>query len=587
MLRLVISAGSVQPKSAYIALSYCWGLSMPTGGTTTKSSIEMHLQGISMSSLPLTIQDAVAATRRLGVRYMWIDALCILQDSREDWELESAAMSDIYSHAFCTIAAAATKHCEGGMLLRADRRRFSVVTLADNLFIKASTIPHQDLKDSNPLSTRAWALQERELSPRVLWFTAHELLFECHAMWGSEEYPDCDTHSSDSTGVLDRIFDCHTLNGDGLLYHHRKSLSLGGIYLTWRRIVERYSSRLLTHPTDKLPAISGLAHEIQAAYGSEYAAGIWIDDLPRALLWRRAAGNAPDRAGGIVELLGADAAIPELSGNDLVRIELSAHNVIRAELSGDTIARVGLSGTGIARAELSKIEKARAQPQKDQGKTAIDFLETTASDLPPSYEEGHVFKKFGTLELVSNLTKRETTVADSSQEVEFLSFVRPDNKTTFLGPSWSWAVVEGPINYRSASLEFMKNYDPNDAEILAVHTSKSGANPMGEVSSAYIRMSACIRPLGEWLDIVSDSWSEDTIRFDYDNITSKTSDVFILALVRRAHYYYTSSFVYDGLLIMDINTIFGPGYEYKRVGLIRHVHASWIGKVKKKEIVLV
>jgi hypothetical protein len=205
---------------------------------------------------------------------MWIDALCILQDSREDWELESAAMSDIYSHAFCTIAAAATKHCEGGMLLRADRRRFSVMTLADNLFVKASTIPHQDLKDSNPLSTRAWALQEHELSPRVLWFTAHELLFECHAMWGSEEYPDCDNHPSDSTGVLDRIFDCHTLNGDGLLYHHRKSLSLGGIYLTWRRIVERYSSRLL-----------GLAHEIQAAYGSEYAAGIWIDDLPRALLW--------------------------------------------------------------------------------------------------------------------------------------------------------------------------------------------------------------------------------------------------------------------------------------------------------------
>jgi hypothetical protein len=104
-------------------------------------------------------------------------------------------------------------------------------------------------------------------------------------MWGSEEYPDCDNHSSDSTGVLDRIFDCHILNGDGLLYHHRKSLSLGGIYLTWRRIVERYSSRLLTHQTDELPAISGLAHEIQAAYGSEYAAGIWIDDLPRALLW--------------------------------------------------------------------------------------------------------------------------------------------------------------------------------------------------------------------------------------------------------------------------------------------------------------
>ena len=103
----------------------------------------------------------------------------------------------------------------------------------------------------------------------------------------------------------------------------------------------------------------------------------------------------------------------------------------------------------------------------------------------------------------------------------------------------------------------MKNYDPSDAEILAVHSSKSGANPMGEVSSAYIRMSACIRPLTEWLEIVSDSWSEDWIRFDHDNITSTTSGVFILGVLRRTHFYYTASFVYDGLLIMDINSIFG------------------------------
>ena len=243
MLRLVISADSVQPNSPYIALGYCWGTSVSTRGTTTRSNVDVHLLGISMSSLPCTIRDAIVATRKLRVRYLRVDALCILQDSREDWELESAAMSDIYSHAFCTIAAAATNHCDGGMLLRADRRRFSVVTLANNLFVKASTIPYQDLKDSNSLSSRAWALQERELSPRILWFTVHDLLFECHRMWASEEYPDCDTHSCDSTGALDRIFDCHSLDTDGFLYHHQQMSSHGGIYLTWRRIVERYSSR--------------------------------------------------------------------------------------------------------------------------------------------------------------------------------------------------------------------------------------------------------------------------------------------------------------------------------------------------------
>jgi hypothetical protein len=593
-LRLVISADFVQPKPAYIALSYCWGLSMPNGGKTTRPTLEMHLKGISMSSLPLTIQDAIAATRRLGVRYLWVDSLCILQDSREDWEIESAAMSDIYSHAFCTIAAAATNHCGGGMLLKADQRRFSVVMLADNLFVKASTIPHQDLKSSNSLSARAWALQERELSPRVLWFTAHEVLFECHGMWASEEYPDCDIHSADSSSALDRIFDCYTLNADGLLYHHQRLLSLGGIYLTWRRIVERYSSRLLTHPTDKLPAISGLAHEIQASYGGKYAAGIWIEDLPRALLWRRALENASDRIDGIAELWGAEFGVAELSGNAAARTRLTGQNGERVELAGDSTFRTELSGTELANPTLSETQKHMAESEKDKetlqahpGKATTELPEVAPSEPPPLYEEGDLFKQFGTLELVSDLVKREVTNADLSPEDELLPFVQPDNKSSFLGPSWSWAAVEGPINYRSASLEFINDYDANDAEILAVNTSKSGANPMGEVSAAYIRMSACIRPLREWLDIVSDSWSEDWIRFDYDNITTKMADVFILAVLRRTHHYYAGSFVYDGLLIMEVKSFFGPGYEYRRVGLIRHVQASWISKVKKKEIVLV
>lgn len=89
----------------YIALSHCWGGGQPL--KTTKENISSMKTGIPWAKLPNTFQDAITVTRRLGLRYLWIDSLCIVQDDAQDWEREAANMAVIFESAYLTIAATA------------------------------------------------------------------------------------------------------------------------------------------------------------------------------------------------------------------------------------------------------------------------------------------------------------------------------------------------------------------------------------------------------------------------------------------------------------------------------------------------
>ncbi len=107
--RLVLSHGK---SGKYVALSHCWG-----GDITSKTTKALVAEYTKMlPELPRSFRDAIKITRELGFRYLWIDSLCIIQDSVEDWELESAAMRDVYRNAAVTLAAAASKNSQGGML---------------------------------------------------------------------------------------------------------------------------------------------------------------------------------------------------------------------------------------------------------------------------------------------------------------------------------------------------------------------------------------------------------------------------------------------------------------------------------------
>ncbi|RSM12146.1 hypothetical protein CEP52_002610 [Fusarium oligoseptatum] len=191
-IRLWETKGTTRPDS-YVTLSHCWGVDSSHQMRTTHATLLSHLDSIAVQKLPQTFQDAIKVTRHLGVRFLWIDSLCICQDDPDDWARESAAMQQIYAGAFVTISADSAPGSAHGFLRRPERK-YVPITLRfnpDNTDWATATTPKAthmpayvfespplkvfksrsllDLADQ-PLSSRAWAMQERLLSHRVLHF---------------------------------------------------------------------------------------------------------------------------------------------------------------------------------------------------------------------------------------------------------------------------------------------------------------------------------------------------------------------------------------------------------------------------------
>lgn len=273
----------------YVCLSHCWGDSEYLAKTTSLT-LERNKDNIPWDMLPKTFQDAVRFTRWLGIRYLWIDSLCIIQDSNEDWLEESAKMVDIYRGAFLTLAATASSSDDGGLFHRqapADQTRrvfwYSSAGIPYNFYIRPQvshcilTRYYIETPKNFPLLSRAWVYQEVLLSPRVIHFAEQELTWECM------QRIDCEC------GGLTRYhrFDHQTPHK---MHHsqalHESSSNARELHARWRTMVEQYSGLSLTLGKDKLPALSGLARQIQRCRpGDRYLAGLWTRTLWGDLLW--------------------------------------------------------------------------------------------------------------------------------------------------------------------------------------------------------------------------------------------------------------------------------------------------------------
>jgi len=108
----------------YTTLSWCWGSTKPL--TTTKGTLKARTEKMPMNSLPKTFQDAVVITRSLGIQYLWIDALCIIQDCEEDWKIQSSEMARIYKNSFLTIVPQIRRIAVGDVSYRDLRRQNSL-----------------------------------------------------------------------------------------------------------------------------------------------------------------------------------------------------------------------------------------------------------------------------------------------------------------------------------------------------------------------------------------------------------------------------------------------------------------------------
>ncbi|OCL12958.1 HET-domain-containing protein [Glonium stellatum] len=278
-----------QESVEYACLSHCWGDIQPL--RTTQNCFKQFKQVIEWDKLPRTFQDAVSVARSLKVHYIWIDSLCIIQDSQDDWGRECGQMARIYQNAVVTIAAMGASNSTGGCFSTARQSSYSYKIAdcgtpkqPDGIFIRQKIKHIYDVpgtnKQSFPLLSRAWFFQERLHSSRLLHFCSEELVWECRERHSCECFGAC----FHDTGRVTRKKPKSSFVNDQIAEDLKKE---------WSSFINAYSKLNLTFESDYLPALSGTAQEMQRQGKGRYLAGLWEDSLLQGLLWRPADENRP------------------------------------------------------------------------------------------------------------------------------------------------------------------------------------------------------------------------------------------------------------------------------------------------------
>lgn len=276
---LFVSNGT---KARYVALSYCWGDTMPAKLTT--ETLNGFQTSIDLATLPKTFQDAVYLTRSLKIPYLWIDALCILQDSQEDWRQEAPKMKQVYQGSTLTISVLRANDVQSGFL--ANRGGFKVLLPASRSDGKRYVIrqPCRDLRAGlrqSKLVTRGWCFQERMMSPRILHIGQEQNYWECRSVICQE---DGVVEGSDAGFAQSKPeFSEHRLIREWIFQQGLPKFDTQ--YTLWQRAVEIYSQMSLTFDSDRLTAIAGLAQKFQENGAGPYVWGLWKKDILAGLHW--------------------------------------------------------------------------------------------------------------------------------------------------------------------------------------------------------------------------------------------------------------------------------------------------------------
>lgn len=293
-LRLILSSEE-QLQGRYVSLSHCWGSVMPN--RLLKSNIGSFMKGIELEILPTTFQDAIVVTRQLGYRYTWIDSLCIIQDDASDWSREAVLMHRVFSSAVCNISASASTNGSEGLF----RKRIALPDLLEPVMIHTQRLrEYGDSKTKNlgtyaiiddgywqrnveetHIHTRGWVLQERILSPRVLFFCHHQIHWECKELKASE------LHAKGLPYLThhDLVDPGYTMNSVKSGHLDPTDMDLDW-YTRWEWLVHSFSKTDLTYPEDKLAALAGLANRFSEVLGDEDVVGMWRRFLRAGLLWK-------------------------------------------------------------------------------------------------------------------------------------------------------------------------------------------------------------------------------------------------------------------------------------------------------------
>ncbi|KAK0474926.1 heterokaryon incompatibility protein-domain-containing protein [Armillaria novae-zelandiae] len=284
--RLFVSNGI---EDHYVALSYVWGAALEDlPHCTTTQNLESYIVEIPLNIIPPTIMDAITVTRKLGLRYLWVDSLCILQDSKEDKGIEISKILNTFRDAYMTIIAACADRVSEGFLRTRIKQEdiISLPFICPNGDIGTMEVRNEfeDLNDTEPTEERAWCLEEWMLSPRKLIYATHTLQYECQAIH---------VNVNDACGFMMPSVDLEGIPRIPLftsIAHHgpddgdqTADSELGQV---WKRILQRYSLGFTTKQKDRLIALSGIAKQFQSFWPQRrYMAGIWDHHILNDLLW--------------------------------------------------------------------------------------------------------------------------------------------------------------------------------------------------------------------------------------------------------------------------------------------------------------
>jgi hypothetical protein len=301
--RLVTSNGKIE---SWVALSYCWG--GDSQFVFNDGTMDNLQKGIPLNSFPATLRDAVIITRSLGIRYIWIDALCIKQDSAEDWAREAARMREVYSGAILTVVAANSPSTHSGIFSKRMSGERATLEWRDSMnsrTIQVQLRPGSELWDhalsTSPLMSRGWTLQEGLLSPRTVSYGAQQMIWECPCYQADEggriTKATEDYRAKGFIQNLIRIQKTQVMKPQSFLEKLNlqsskpekwwKSYAIADPYDKWNDIAEQFMCRSLTKDFDALPALSGLARVFQHILKDEYCAGLWKKDILSTLMWNR------------------------------------------------------------------------------------------------------------------------------------------------------------------------------------------------------------------------------------------------------------------------------------------------------------
>ncbi|KAH0436653.1 hypothetical protein CcaCcLH18_04210 [Colletotrichum camelliae] len=285
-------------KEPYCILSYCWGLAGNT--VTTKENFSQRTQNIPLATLPTVIRQAVIATRTLGYKYIWIDALCIIQDDPDDWAREAAVMHDRYSQADLTITSLVAADSMDSLFEPRPRRTARPIPLNlilpkkyrhpfnERIFEFAAYPDYHKYPEcviKGPVHQRAWTLQEHLMSTRVVCFGPGILHWKCLCSYRLEPDPDalCVEFAHRELDERRRLKTAVKTLQRQELSHQTNAPPIE----VWQLQVEEFTRRKLTKRSDRIPAFLAISKVLCKAGGDKFIGGLWTGkQLIPSMCWK-------------------------------------------------------------------------------------------------------------------------------------------------------------------------------------------------------------------------------------------------------------------------------------------------------------